>query len=184
MKDYNLTLPWPTDNYIVRCLPDAKFGPSNAGKPMLTLNFEILTPETVNIAGEDFNVAGTKTQPVFRVTKSIDSDGNVDAEKTTTVQTYLKDMYKKFGLAEPTDFDNIDVTPLKGIIVWAVVANKAVPKRKAPTAEQLAKGEKEGDVLVNPVTGEPNIMNFPEIKEFYGLPKPDVIASLNQKFPF
>lgn len=181
MKNWNSSIPFPLDNYIVRILPDATFGPSSKGKPMITLNYEVVSPESVKIAGEDYNVAGVKTRPTYNVTKSVDEDGNVDVEKTDKIKQMLDDMCTKMGVPLITDPENPDINAFKGKYVWALVGNESVERRKAPTAEQLARGERQGDIIKNPVTGEPLVNNYPKIQQFFGVPTDDVIRQLQSK---
>ncbi len=174
-------MPWPLDNYILRIMPDVTFGPSSKGKPMITMNYEVISPESVKIAGEDYNVAGVKTRPSYNVTKSIDEDGNVDVEKTAKIKDMLDDLCNKLGVPVITDPENPDINAFKGRYVWALVGNEAVERRKAPTAEQLARGERQGEIIKNPVTGEPLVNNYPKIQQFFGQPTPDVLAKFEGK---
>ena len=82
MQNWNSKVQFPSDNFILTCV-DAAFGPSaSSGKPMITLECEIKSPETVTVAGEEYNVAGQKVGKLYYVTTSIDADGNVDIQKT------------------------------------------------------------------------------------------------------
>ena len=159
---------FPLDNYIIRCT-DEEFGPSkSSGKPMITLKFEVVSPENVNIAGEEYTVAGVQTLPMYLVTKSIDADGNVDMEKTANIKKRLDAICKAFELPEITDPEN-PTLGFKGKVVWALVRSESQERRKAPSAEQLAKGIRVGDVLCNPVTGQPLVNYSPKVDEIYGL---------------
>ena len=180
-KQWNSSVQFNLDNYLVRVV-DATFGPSkSSGKPMITLTTEIVSPDTMNVAGEDYNVAGVKVRPMYIVTKSVDADGNVDVEKTSNIKTRLDELTKAFGLPAITDPENPDIEGFKGKIVWALVGSETVERRKAPTAEQLAKGEKVGEVLTNPMTGQPLVNYFPKIQQIFGQPSEDVIRQATGK---
>lgn len=135
---------------------------------MITLRFEIVSPETVNIAGEEFIVAGAETSPAYYVTKSVNESGEVDIEKTETIKKRLDDLCVKFGLPLITDPEN-PALGFKGKCVWALVQSDVVEKRKSPTAEQLAAGQRQGDVICNPITGKPLVNYYPKIAEIFGL---------------
>ncbi len=142
---------------------------------MLTLSFEIVSPDVMNVAGKEFNVAGVKTQPLYYVTKSVDADGNVDVEKTEGWKGRLDELCNAFALPAITDPENPAIDGFKGKVLWALIGSEPRERRKSPTAEQLAKGEKQGDILCNPMTGQPLVNYFPKIQQLFGIPSEDVI---------
>lgn len=157
---------FPQDNFVLLCTEES-FGPSkSSGKPMITLKFEVHAPQTANIAGTEYVVAGVEI-PFYTVTKSINADGVVDEEKQENVKKRLNALYAQFGLPEPTDLEN-PTLGFKGKKVWALLSSDKQEKRKAPTAEQAARGE-EGEVITNPITGQPLINYWPRINEIFGL---------------
>lgn len=171
---YNSSLQFPVDNYIIRCV-DEKFAPSNSGSPMITLEFEIDSPETVQIAGEDVTVAGV-TLKHYAVTKSVDADGNVDAEKTkaceervfVSVHRDRPSLYELFGEdGAAVDKENPELK-FKGKRVHATLGCEVRERRKTPTPEQVKKGQ-QGDVLLNPITGKPQVSYYPKINQIFGL---------------
>lgn len=171
---YNSSLMFPTDNYILRCV-DEKFAPSNAGAPMITLEFEIDSPETVNIAGEDVTVAGVKIKH-YAVTKSVNEDGEVDVEKTKACEERVfvsahadrPSLYELFGEnGAEVDKENPELK-FKGKRVHATLGCDVRERRKTPTPEQ-AKKRQQGDVLLNPVTGKPQVSYYPKINQIFGL---------------
>jgi len=91
---------------------------------MITLEFEINSPDAVSVGGEDYNVAGQKTSPLYYVTKSIDTEGNEDALKTENLKKRLSELATKFGLPEFTDLENPDVSGFKSKKVWALLKGK------------------------------------------------------------
>lgn len=174
MKKLTSAVQLPTDNYLVRVIEEA-FGPSkSSGNPMITLSCEIISPETVSIAGEDYNVAGTKIQPSYFTTKTM-KNGEVDVEKTEYNKVRLDELTTQFKMPAITDPEN-PALGFKGKVVWAIVKSEAKAKTKTPTQEQLEAGEKVGDVIIDPMTGEPVISYFPKIDKIYGTPSDDVIA--------
>ena len=169
-QKWNTQVVFPQDNYLIRCIK-AEFGPSkSSGKPMITLGFEIVSPENINVAGSEYIVAGQNVSPLYIVTKSIDADGNVDVSKSETIKKMVDDLCAKFKVAEITDPENPDVTVFVGKTVWALLNGEKRERRKAPTSEQLAAGQKQGDVIKNPITGEPLVSYYPKIDQIFGVP--------------
>ena len=159
---------WQKDsNYVLRCL-EANFGPSNAGNPMITFKYEVAAPELMEVAGESYNIAGTKLT-TWQVCQTM-SDGVVDVEKTAKNSEALKKLYAAFGL--PNDNinpENPDTSGFVGKCVYALLYNDQNDQRKTPTAAQLKAGQKQGDILINPVTKQPLKSNYPKIGEIFGL---------------
>lgn len=177
MKQWNSQVQFNTDNYMVRCI-DAVFGQSkSSGKPMITLSFEVVAPDAMNVAGDDYNVAGVKTRPMYYVTKSVDANGDVDVEKTESIKERLDNLTVAFGLPAITDPENPDTEQFKNKVLWALIGSEVSERRKAPTAEQLARGEKVGDVIKNPITGLPLVNYFPKVQQLFGLVPAEQLAA-------
>lgn len=155
-------------NYIVR-ITDATFAPSNSGNPMITIKSEVVAPEEVEVAGEMVNIAGARVQPMYFVTVPMNGE-EVDVEKAEAAQTRVKDFYQKLRLpVDNFDPQNPDVMSLKGKTIYALLYPDTQERRKSPTAAQLKAGQKQGDVMKNPVTGKPLVNHFIKIGDVFGL---------------
>lgn len=165
-KTWSSKVGWFNDNYALRVLK-ATFGPSSKGSPMITLELEVATPESANINGQEYTVAGVKLKH-YITTQSM-RGGVVDAEKTTKMADRIEATFKAFGIPfENFDANNPDVSAFEGKVIWAFVKADVDEKRKSPTPEQVAAGQP-GDIAINPVTGE-KIQNYwPKVDEFFGL---------------
>ena len=152
-----MNMPWPKDNYIVR-IAEAKFGASKRTEnPMITLDLEVVSPETVTIGSESVTVAGTPLK-MYLVTAV-----NNDEEKTKNWQAKIKAFFTKLKLpADNIDWNNPDLSVLTGINMWVLLAAQANEKRKDPTAEQKAANQL-GDVLVDPITGVKQVTYYPNV---------------------
>ena len=170
MKKWNQEIPFPTDNYVIRCTEETLGRSSGNDNPMITLQFEINSPQEVEIAGEQVNVASAKTLPKWLVLQ-VAEDGVVDAAKTADAVERAKEFYRLCGM-ELTDPEN-PTLGFKGKLFHAQIYNKADEKRKTPTAEQKKAG-KQGDILKNPITGKDEIRNQPAIAKIYGPAEGDV----------
>lgn len=160
MDKWNSKIPFPTDNFKIRCI-DEQFGASGNDSPMITLEFEIVAPESMNIGGVEVALQGTKLKH-YMVTKS------EDAAKSESMKKRLDEFANKFGLPPIEDVEN-PALGFKGKVVWALLKCDVQEKRKSPTAEQLAKGIKQGDVINNPIDGKPLINYWPRVDEVFGL---------------
>lgn len=158
---------WPRDNYILRVIGDG-FAPSkSSNNPMITLEFEVVSPEELEIAGEHYVVAGTKLKNYYP-TIVMEGD-NQNEEKTANAQARVKKLYELFGL--PNDSINFENPSLefRGKLVYALLYDDPSEQRKSPTKEQLAKGQRQGEVLRNPITKQPLISHYPKVGEIFGL---------------
>lgn len=171
-QKWNSKVQFPKDNYVIRCMDDS-FGPSkSSGKPMITLGFEIVSPETITVDGSEYTIAGTELKAYY-VTQSVDEQGNIDVEKTQNIAARLKKLYEAFGLDFSTFNPENPTLGFKGKSVHALLYGDVQEQRKAPTAEQIAKGQKQGDVLKNPITGKALVSYYPKIDDIFGLASAD-----------
>jgi len=164
----------PQDSsYIIRCI-DETFGPSkSSGKPMITLKFEVVSPEEVEVAGEMISIAGAQPTPNYYVTQSIDENGAVDVVKSAEILKRLKAVYKAFGLPDADINPENPALGFKGKTVYALLYPDKQERRKSPTAAQLAAGQKQGDVMINPVTKQPLTSYYIKVGEIFGLATTD-----------
>ena len=163
---------FPRDNFVLRCV-DEDFSPSkSSGNPMITLEFEVHSPEEVSVAGEQYTVAGVTSKMYFPTIVFADGEGNKDVEKTERSQARVKELYELFGLdSSNINFENPSLA-FKGKLVHALMYGDAQEQRKAPTPEQAAKRQ-QGDILKNPITGKPLISYFPKVDTIFGLAQAD-----------
>jgi hypothetical protein len=82
-QKYSSKLKFPNDSDFIVRVTDESFAPSkSSGNPMITLDFEVVSPETKrNGDGVECLMAGVTTKQYF-VVQHLDKDGNIDAEKT------------------------------------------------------------------------------------------------------
>jgi hypothetical protein len=145
---------------------------------MVTLKFELVSPEEVEVAGEMVNIAGVQPQPMYIVTQAMDEDGTVDVEKSANGAKRLTAMYKAFGLPESPINPENPTLGFKGKQVYALLYPDTTERRKSPTAAQLAAGQKQGDIMINPVTKQPLVQHYIKIGEIFGL------APVDTSIPF
>lgn len=175
MKKWNADLMIPTDsNYIIR-IADAEVKLSNAGQPMIVMVPEINTPAEVMIGEDQVNIAGVKCRPIYRTFKCVDEEGNIDQKKTKDArERIMKEFYGPIGLTpEEVNWENPDVSILKGKAFYCIVKSNIVEKRKTPTQVQIETARKsgkyaEGDVMLHPITKKALVQYWPETDEIFG----------------
>lgn len=167
---------FPQDNFIIRCIEES-FGPSkSSGNPMITLGYEVVAPESINIAGIDYSVAGLKITPGYYTTATLD---DVDKTKQNEERVFKSVNPERPSLYELFEIDasgidkNNPTLSFKGKLVHARLKSEVKEKTKSPTAEQLKAGKKVGDVIKNPMTGKPEITFYPKIDKIYGIAEAD-----------
>ena len=162
-----MDIPWANDSsYIVRCIEES-FAPSRGGNPMITLKFEVVAPEEMEVDGVKYNIAGTPIS-YWNITQNMNGE-EVDTEKTEKSAKRTTQLYNAFGLDSSNINPENPALGFKGKTVYALIVNDAKEKRKSPTSEQLAKGQKVGDIMINPVTKKPLLTNYPKITEIFGI---------------
>ena len=181
MNKWNTSVMFPQDNVVLRCI-EQTFGPSkSSGNPMITLGYEIVSPESFNIAGVDYSVQGLKITPGYYTTATLD-----DAEKTkqneervfNSTSPERPSLYELFEI-DTTGIDkNNPKLEFKGKLIHALLTSEVKEKTKSPTAEQLKKGLKIGDVIKNPKTGKPEVTFYPKIVKLYGIAESAVSGAL------
>lgn len=163
---WNAELQFPTNSDFVNRIIGAEFGPSNnSGNPMITIEAEVNTPQEVMIGEKQVTIAGVKAKKYY-VTEVKD-----DPAKTEEKREEVKKLWTDLGLDPSTiNWDNIDVSPLRGKLIMTLMSGKKTERRANPTSEQLKKDPKAlGPVLKNPATGKALIQWWPQIDEIFGL---------------
>lgn len=173
-QKWNQKVQFPRDNYVVR-VTDESFGPSkSSGNPMITLEFEVVSPEEVQVGTGTYTVVGVgNIRRYYPTIVYADAEGTVDTEKTANAQERVRELYRLFGMDDKAiNFENPELA-FKGKKVYALLYADEVEQRKAPTAEELKQGKKQGEILKNPITGKALISYYPKIDEVFGIAPDD-----------
>lgn len=191
-EQWHSGIQFPTDSNFVNRITGAEFKKSkSSGNPMLEIDFEVISPETVEIAGEQINIAGVMTKSYYTTKTFITDKGetSVDEEKSAkNLERLLSTKQDRPGLirvlfpdkpeyADNFNPENPDAQMLKdmvGLCVLTQMSPKTEKRTKNPTLEQIAtaKAKREypvGDVMKHPVTGKELIAYRPEIREIFAL---------------
>lgn len=148
----NSKIPLPKQGYAWQCIEE-EFKESGAGNWMIVRDWQIINPNTAfSPSGQELTVAGC-TAKQYLLTASMKQDSNgqkvLDDSKTKANMARVFQDYDLLGL--PND----DIDPLnpmlgaKGKVIFAVGYSKEYQQTKDPTPEQLEKGQKQGDVILD-----------------------------------
>lgn len=140
----------PALRYTCRCIKQ-EFGPNKAQtNPQLTLEWEIVLPETVQIGDRTLTVAGQTFKQYFPTFK-VDEAGNRDEEASKKAIGRLLSFLGNIGIPnDEIDDENPDVA-IEGLIVDFILQGKANTSMRLATAEE--KEQKPGIQYV-PITDE------------------------------
>ena len=141
VSSWNNKMPFPRERYQIRCVLE-EFGLSSGDNPMITREFEILSPDTVPLGDRTVSVGG-RTVMQWRVVKVKD-----DAAKSDKSFGQLRDELLMAGYPHDGEVDD-ENPPLyfKDKVFDAILYGKEDVSRRAPTPEQIKKGSKVGDPI-------------------------------------
>lgn len=194
MTNWNSSIMFPTDTVFLNRILDVKFSPSSAGNPMVTLETEVVHPDEYDVAGEIINISGVKVSTWY-ATKVLDNV-EVDSDKTEKAQKrftqLMTDLFPQDTKRHTINWDNPDLSGIKGLVVMTHMADDEQEQRKTPTSKQIAEAKANGvsgdklkyvgDVMRNPRTGKPMINHRPVLREIFGLaPKEKADAATAKK---
>lgn len=176
-EQWNSSIQFPTDSSFTNRITSAEWGPSkSSGNPMFTIKCEVISPEVVDVGGEDVSIAGVESINYFTTKTAGNDDKSAKNLKT------CKELIAKLFPDKPeyvTDYnpENPDADMVKAMVgkcVLTQMRGKAEPRTKNPTSEQIAAAKAVGkhpvgDVMKNPVTGKPLSRYVPEIQEIFAL---------------
>jgi hypothetical protein len=136
------------ESAILRCT-NATFGPSkSSGKPMITLEWELMgvrneankdqIDTAINRGGQEYNLAGLSVRSTYHTL-------------TKEAARYFAPVWAKFTGRPESEFSvdpgNPDLSIYKGLAMSAVVKAVKTFKRKQLTDEDKAAGKTEGDIV-------------------------------------
>lgn len=131
----------PRNRYAIRCIEE-KFAPNNNGNPMVTLGFEIVSPETIvsPFTGETLEIAGAKLKPQYATTGIKGDDGKFLMKDTQEAVNRYADFRTRCGLTNPDEGIDYENPPLgfKGLVFDAILDSEEFVQRATPTPEQRA----------------------------------------------
>lgn len=148
VSNWNNKVFFPTDRYTLHCVEE-KFAPSNKGNPMITREFEIVSPAEIQIGDRKYNIAGLKIVQ-YRTVKVKDENGDWDTVKSDKSWGNFRDELLAIGFDPEAEVDD-ENPPLefKGKNIDAILYAREDVARKSVTPEQAAKGIRQGDPITD-----------------------------------
>lgn len=118
--NFNQSMRLPRDRYTLR-LKSREFGISKSSQnPMVTLEWEVASPDKVSINGQPVTVAGTVQFKMYLPTRV-----NGDEEKTAKAHKRFADIYAKITGQPLTEWDDENPPlPAEGSLIDAVCSSK------------------------------------------------------------
>lgn len=185
MQAWNFKIQFPTDSNFINRITSFSFGESKSSdNPMYTMECEVITPTSVNIGGEDIEIAGVKTLNYYttkvigdeeKSAKCLERLTGTNPERPGILRILLgaqaDELLKDFNPENP----NPEIEKaIKGKCILTMMSPEIVEQRKNPTLEQIEEAKKkkkraEGDVMKHPVTGKPLVGYRPLIREVFCL---------------
>lgn len=168
---WNSKIFFPKDTYILRCI-DEKVAPSNnSGNPMVTLEWEIVNQAPKPVGDKLIEFDGIKFNS-YHVLKCVDPALSPEEREEKTQKYFMQyqdRILEKCGIDCSQGWDDENPPSVKGKIVHASVYGQERKSFKSPTPEQQAKGDKVGDVMIDPVTNKEVVIFNPTIEQIFGI---------------
>lgn len=181
--DYNKSMQFPTNDNFANRITEAEFVESKKGSMMIHYTAEVVVPDTAQIDGREVNIAGAVTEQ-YLVTHVYKQGNVLDEEKTEQARIRAREFFTRCKQdADNIDWDNPNITWMKGTIVLTGMSCDVEPMYKDPTPEQKEKGLK-GDVMTNPITGAKKVFYKPKIVEVWGLAPENITAGVAAGKPY
>jgi hypothetical protein len=187
-KDWNFQIQFPTNSNFVNRITSLTFETAkSSGNPMLKLECEVISPETVDVAGELVNIAGVKTVSYYTTKVIGDDDKSIEAsskcleritgnnpERPGLLRILFPDnpeFCDQFNAENP---DNDMLKKAEGLCILTAMSAKAEERRATPTAAEIeaAKAKRQrpqGAIMKNPRTGKPLVSYRPQVNEIFAL---------------
>ena len=177
---------FPTASDYKNRIVDATFGPSKSTRnPMITLSLELEAPEEIESIDDSGNVKSYTVAGVvktkFRLVTAVippddasEADITEAAQKTEGCRKRCSQFFTSIGINPDTvNWDNPDLNPIKGKLIYTEMDANVVEKRKNPTQAQIAKAKAKGeeplgDIMKNPITGKPLVDYWPNVVQIFG----------------
>ena len=185
-KKWNAEIMFPKDScYQVRVI-DLIFSDSkSSGNPMITLQWELTAPTTVEVGDDIIEIVGSvKGKQYLATTTVFSADGKtVDEEATKVKRDKFIETLKtlKVGGKPVIDvatinWDNPNLSALKGKILLVSMESEVKEDRKTPTKSDLEEAKKKGidasqagKIMKDPVTGKDLVKYWPKVRSIFGI---------------
>jgi len=183
-QDYNMKMQFPTnDNFVARITTAEFIESKKSGNSMIHYIAEVVQPDLVDIGGKQVNIAGVEVHQ-YMVTHIWKGEGVLNDENTETSRERIRELWERMG-SDPSqiDWENPDMSVLKGKVVLCAMGCGVEPQRKSPTPEQRA-AHQLGDIMINPITKKELVYYKPKIVEIFGVAPGDIASGATANKPY
>lgn len=167
-KGLNMRIQLPTVKVAVQCMSEEFKESANSGNFHIHRTWQIIQAPEVKVNDDNIDLLGVELEQ-YLTTKWSDGKGGFLPVTDNKVKKGLGRVYENFEILK-LDLPELDTDnpPLicKGIVADVVISSQAQDLRNPPTPEQLAKGQKVGDVKLDEETGKPVQIFRPNISYF------------------
>lgn len=170
-KSLNMRTKLPDTRVALQCTEEEFVESKNSGNFHIHRTWQVIDQAECKVDGQDVDLSGTELEQ-YLTTKWSDGKGGFLVETDSKVKKGLGRVYEDFeklGIKGDIDTDQPQMEA-KGKVVDAVIGSQEQPMRDAPTPEQIAKGQKVGDIKLDD-DGKQVMMFRPNIKYILALSK-------------
>lgn len=143
--------PLPKNRYSLQCMEET-FETSSKGNLMIKRVWQLIAPQYVEVGGQKIDVLGQEFQQ-YLTTKCFkkDSEGAdvPDEEKTKSMMNRVFDDFSVLGLPCDEIDESNPLLGAKGIVADAICGSEEFTQTKDPTPEQVQRGQKYGDPILD-----------------------------------
>lgn len=135
----------PQNRYVAR-ITEAVFGPSkSSGNNMITLSWEIVAPEIIEVGDRKFNIGGSTFTTYCPV------ENKQDPAKDSAAKGRTFDLYEAVTGVRPDELDenNPELGPLKGAVLDVILGSNESMRLMDPTPEERANGARYGKPILD-----------------------------------
>lgn len=149
-KTLNIRMKLPDTRCALQCIEEEFVESKNSGNFHVHRTWQVIEHAECKVDGQDVDLSGVELEQ-YLTTKWADGHGGFLPETDSKVKKGIGRVYEDFerlGIQGDIDTDNPQLEA-KGKVVDAVIASEEQPLHDAPTPEQIAKGQKRGDVKLD-----------------------------------
>lgn len=178
-KTLNSRIQLPPTRSALQCIKEEYVESKNSGNMMVHRTWQIIEHAPVVIDSVPFDISGIELEQ-YVVLKKSDGKGGFLPESHADVKKALGRAYDDLdaiGYPKETVIDTDNPTlETTGKVVDAMVNSEEQPRFHSPTAEQLSKGQKQGDAMIDAETGKQVVTFKPRLGYILGPSKVEPVA--------
>ena len=168
-KGLNMRIQLPSVKVAIQCMDEEFVESKSSGNFHIHRKWQVIQASEVKVNNDTIDLLGVELEQ-YLTTKWSDGKGGFLPVTDPKVKKGMNRVYENFEILKLDTGEGVDTDnpPLicKGIVADVVIGSQAQDLRNPPTPEQLAKGQKVGDVKLDDATGKPIQIFRPNISYF------------------